>query len=107
MSFFRTKFKVMELPEWKWYNERINLIDSEIRRHSRFDRILDILARVDLEYERLKKEKGQKMHLTREQYFANDRGIQRQREQLEYIRLNHLYGDSWQKVGWVEPNQKD
>ena len=47
------------------------------------------------------------MHLTREQYFANDRGIQRQREQLEYIRLNHLYGDSWQKVGWVEPNQKD
>ena len=28
-------------------------------------------------------------------------------EQMESVRLNHLYGDAWQKVGWVELSKQD
>ena len=77
----KSKTAIMKSPEWQWWNERLQLIKSEVRRDHYLDRILYCM------------QNGWDMT-----YWT---------EQMESVRLNHLYGDAWQKVGWVEPSKQD
>ena len=76
----KSKLAIMKSPEWQWWNERLQLIKSEVRRRNCLDRILYSMQ--------------------------NNWDMTYWRDQMEYVRLNHLYGDDWQKVGWVEPSKQ-
>ena len=59
----------MKSPEWPWWNERLQLINSEARRDVYLNKILYGMQ--------------------------NGWDMTHLREQMEYVRLNHLYGDAW------------
>ena len=77
----KSKTAIMNSPEWQWWNERLQLIKSAVRRDHYLDRILYCMQ--------------------------NGWDMTCWTEQMESVRLNHLYGDAWQKVGWVEPSKQD
>ena len=56
----------------------------------------------------LNKDRAEKaLVAAKEEYELRERGTEYWREQMESVRLNHLYGDDCQKVGWVEPSKQD
>ncbi len=96
----RTQKSILSSPEWEWWQERLDLLPED-RQSYVFERIMGVLE--PFEIAKNNYEKASKDAALKEEYESRERGVEWWREQMEMVRKNHLYGDAWQKVGWVEP----